>query len=106
MKQYLGAAVVRRPSLPLTARDEEDLALLRSGPERRAHLARLSGEDVAAGDISESALLHAVLQAGLAAIQEAAEEAGYAQLAREQADGADGRRAEARRRTPTWAHEQ
>ncbi len=100
------AAAVRRPSLPLTEDDERDLASLRTSPLQRAVLERLSGEPVAAAEMSESALLHAVFEAGLGAVRAASEEAGYAQLALEMADEAKGHRSAARRRRPSWAHEE
>ncbi|HSF26041.1 MAG TPA: hypothetical protein VLC50_00840 [Actinomycetes bacterium] len=104
MTVRLRAAVVRRPSLPLTERDEQELAALR---EHRTHLhvlEQLSGVPVTGGT-SEAALLHAVFQAGLAAVREAAEEAGYAEIAAASADRAPEARAAARRRRPTWADE-
>jgi hypothetical protein len=51
-------------------------------------------------------MLHAVFEVGLATIRSAVEEACYAQLAAEQASAAAQSRAEARRRTPAWAHEE
>lgn len=100
------AAAVRRPSLPLTERDERDLALLRASAPRREALSRLTGEPVTRPDLSEATLLHAVFEAGLAAVREATEEAGYAELAAQQGAEQAERRAEARRRRPAWADEQ
>ena len=96
---------VRRPSVPLTERDERDLGLLRSSGPHREALGRLSGEPIAGADVSEAVLLHAVLEAGLAAVRAATEEAGYAELATQQTAEAAVRRAEARRRRPVWADE-
>lgn len=72
---------VRRSPLPLTDDDLADLARLRTaGPERDA-LAQLAPDELPDGQLTESALLHAVFEAGLRAIREAAEEQGYAELA-------------------------
>src|SRR5690348_12282129 len=100
------AGVVRRPSLPLTEQDERDLKRLRESELHREALARLSGTPEVTTAVSESALLHAVFEAGLAAVREASEEAGYAQLAVEMDLEAKHRRADARRRRPSWAHEE
>lgn len=105
MTTRLRAAVVRRPSLPLTQRDEHDLGLLRESAPHRAALRRLSGEGDLGGDVSEATLLHAVFEAGLAAVREAAEEAGYAELAAQQASESGERKAQSRRRRPAWADE-
>jgi hypothetical protein len=97
--------VVRRPSLPLTERDERELALLRSSAAHREALDRLTALEAAAAELSESALLHAVFDVGLRAIRDEIEESGYALLAAEQGDASTSHRAEARRRPPAWAHE-
>ena len=100
------ASVVRRPSLPLTEQDERDLARLRESALHREALARLSGAPEVTQEVSESALLHAVFEAGLAAVREASEEAGYAQLAVEIENETKSHRAAARRRRPSWVHEE
>ncbi len=105
MTQRLAARVVRRPSLPLTETDERELSLLRGSSAHRDALSRLSGEDVGSEQLSESAILHATLLAGLAAVRELAQEEGYAALAAEQADETRQRREEARRRPPSWVDE-
>jgi hypothetical protein len=105
MTTRMRARIVRRPSLPLTERDERDLALLSSSPGHREALERLSGLETPSA-VSEASMLHAVFEVGLAAIRSAVEEASYAQLAAEQAGAAAQHRAEARRRTPSWAHEE
>lgn len=102
----MSAKVVRRPSLPLTERDERALAVLSTSRAHRDALARMSDIEDATAEISESALLHAVFEIGMAAIRDAVEEAGYAAVAAAQADDAAGRRQEARRRASAWAHEQ
>ncbi len=98
--------IVRRPSLPLTAADEQQLQGLRESPESQAALEQLTGASVAdPAEISEAALLHAIFKAGLRAVRHYAEEAGYAQLAEQNAADDERRRSEARRREPSWAGE-
>lgn len=103
MATRLRADITRRPSIPLTARDEVDLAALRASPAYRQALADLTGT-AATGDLTEAALLHAVLEAGFQSIRSVAEEAGYAAIASHQA-AMEEQRATARRRKPTWADE-
>ena len=104
MTTRLRETAVRRPSLPLSANDERDLALLRTSAAHREALEQLSGEKVLHGTVSEAALLHAVFEAGLTAVREAAEDAGYAQLAAELTTHPVAK-ATARRRRPDWADE-
>ena len=68
----IGVRGTRRLSLPLTAKDQADLDLIRSTPER---LGSLPGNIDASS--SDAALVHAVFEAGLAQIREAAETAGF-----------------------------
>jgi hypothetical protein len=96
-------AVVRRAQLPLTQRDLDDLAALHAPTPQRAALVRLVPEGIA-DQISESALLHALLELALARVREETEAAGYAELARLQDD--DARRRVARRRKPGWADDE
>lgn len=91
-----------RKSLPLSSRDLRDLTALRRSPAHRAVLADLAGTPVSEAS-SEAALLHAVWEAGLQAVRERVEDAGYAELAAER-DTAT-LKAVARRRRPTWADE-
>ena len=79
--------------------------MLRASDDHRAALERLSGAVLGGGSISEAALLHAVFEAGLKAVGEAAEAAGYAELAAQRADGSADARRLARRRIPDWAGE-
>lgn len=98
--------VVRRPSLPLTAQDESDLALLRSSPPYRRALAQLSPSAPSPVEqVSESVLLHAVFQAGLCVVLANAEDEGYAELASQNAEPSAPRRRMSRRRPPAWAAE-
>jgi len=98
MNLRLGDRVTRRTALSLTDRDEADLARLRESPARE-HLG------LPEGNVSESALLHAVFAAGIRALEDAEEEAGYAELAVIEAATADIDRAVARRRRPERADE-
>ena len=91
-----------RKSLPLSARDVEDISQMRSSITHRAALARLAGTEVT-DQTSEAGFLHAVLEAGIRAVQEQAEEEGYAHMAAESETSE--RRAVARRRRPSWADE-
>lgn len=93
---------VARKSLPLTAKDVEDLDRLRASAPHRAALGERAGISFDAGD-SEASLLHSVLVAGLRAVSEEVEAAGYAEVAAEQ--NLAERKASARRRTPAWADE-
>lgn len=91
-----------RKSLPLSERDLRDLAVLRGSTAHRAALSRLAHSEVTEAS-SEAAMLHAVLEAGIKAVQELVESEGYAQIAAE--DAAEERQAVARRRRPSWADE-
>ena len=101
MASRMSQTVTRRPSLPLTAADEADLALVKQSLPYQRALARLSGLPDGV-EITESVLLHAVFQAGLAAVKQLAEADGYERLA--VADDA-ARRQLSRRRLPAWADE-
>lgn len=91
----------KRKSLPLTSRDLEDLARIRSSVAHRAALADLVDSQVDEG-ASEASVLQAVFEAGLRAVRDRVEAAGYAQMAADM--DAAARRASARRR-PAWADE-
>lgn len=108
MVTRLQARVTRRSSLPLTEQDDLTLTRIRTVETYRAALHALSaptGGDVPASELSEAALLHAVFEAGLDAVRLGAQEAGYTLLAQERAASAAERRAESRRRPPSWADE-
>jgi hypothetical protein len=106
MSARLNEPTERRTALPLTARDLADLARLREpGPEREA-LRVLAPMVPATEELSEAFLCHALLEAGLRAVRDTAEEIGYAQLAAQEA--ASGEAAERRliaARRPRWADE-
>lgn len=93
-----------RKSIPLTASDVRDLAAMRGSSEYRRALRELTGLDLDAG-ASEASYLHAVLEAGLKALRERAEDRGYAAIAVEQEESVEQRRRAARRRIPDWANE-
>jgi hypothetical protein len=104
MATRLNEPTGRRTALPLTARDETDLAKLREpGPERDA-LSSLAAA-LPEGDVSEALLVHAVFVAGLRAVREATEAASYEADAVDRHTRADADRAAARRRPPTWTDE-
>ena len=106
MSNRMTQAVVRRPSVPLTAKDEAELTLLRTSPTFRKALAHLAPSGPSALEtVSEAVLLHSVLEAGLAAIRAMAEADGYAEMAAQYAGQAEERRRMSRRRTPTWIDE-
>jgi hypothetical protein len=108
MATRLQARVTRRSSLPLTEQDDLALTRIRTSEIYRTALQALStpsGGVVPESELSEAALLHAVFEAGLDAIRLSAQEAGYALLAHERTASAPERRAESRRRPPSWADE-
>lgn len=105
MASRMNQTVVRRPSLPLTAADEADLALLKESPPYQQALSRLAGHDLAEGGVTESVLLHAVFEASLAAVRQLAESDGYGQVAAEYIAEESARRRLSRRRRPAWADE-
>ena len=105
MATRLQGRAVRRPSLPLTEADEHDLAELKDSPSLLQALSQMLDLDINLQSATEAAVLHAIFRAGLAHIRDAALEAGYAQLAAEQAEETAARRVLARRRRPTWADE-
>ncbi len=104
MARRIPQPVARRVSLPLTEQDERELARLRHDPTYRAVLASLAAADAEiTGDITESVLLHTLLRIGLTAVETAAQQAGYDELAADYQ--LDDRRRVARRRQPSWAGE-
>jgi hypothetical protein len=106
MGNRMSQAVVRRPSVPLTARDEAELTLLRTSPTFRRALEHLAPSGPSAVEsVSEAVLLHAVLEAGLAAVRAIAEADGYEQIAAQYAGQTEARRRMSRRRAPAWADE-
>ena len=78
--------------------------MLRGSSARRSALAQLAHTDVRE-NASEAQLLHAILEAGLRAIELRIEEESYAADAESQRSEDAERRAAARRRTPHWVNE-
>lgn len=72
--------MVRRGQVPLTQADLEALQEVVSQPSEREFLARHDFLP-AAGDVSESVVLHALVEVGIKAVREARDAAGYALLA-------------------------
>jgi hypothetical protein len=107
MAKRLRGRVVRRPSLPLTEQDERDLEVIRSTPAYlRALLDKVTpGEDVPADGLTESALIHAIFEAGLRTVRDDVQASAYAKWGDERARDTAARRQAARRRTPAWADE-
>jgi hypothetical protein len=106
MATRIQSPVVRRSSLPLTEQNEEDLSKVRSSSSYQRALEVLSGRKIVEADVSTSALLHAIFEAGMAAVQKEAEIAGYAEIALSQsAKVMKEHRVQSRRRRPTWAQE-
>lgn len=107
MATRITSPVQRRTSLPLTEQNERDIsALLESSSYQRA-LEELSGRRIIGQEVSTSALLHAVFEAGIYSVKAAAELDGYAQIA----DGVSQSnlqqlRDDARRRRPAWSIEE
>lgn len=97
--------VTRRSPLPLTERDEADLAKLRNPGPTRSALAELTPSTPTDGDLTEAMLLHAVFRAGMRAVQDAVEMMGYDQIAADYLAEDKERRLIARRRRPSWAGE-
>ena len=107
MTKRMNEPAIRRPSLPLTRNDIDDLEKIRTSSSERAALADLADVAILAEghSVAESVLLHAVFTAGLRAVREHAEAEGYRLLAEEyEAEQAE-RRAVARRRSPYWDQE-
>lgn len=65
---------IRRLPVPLTERDEADLALIRSSPEAQRAIGATEG-------MSDAALVHALVAYAASRAREVAEEAAYAALA-------------------------
>lgn len=105
MASRMSEPVVRRPSLPLAAVDEAELALLRESETHRRALALLAPTGPSPVEqVTEAVLLHAIFEAGLAAVRAQAEDEGYRQLAAD-AEPQSARRRMSRRRRPAWADE-
>jgi hypothetical protein len=91
----------------LTDENENDISTLLNSSFYQVALEGLSGVKIVGHDVSESALLHAIFEAGMSAVKESAELAGYAQIAAKQSKPTLAQdRKDARRRQPSWAEEE
>ncbi len=104
MTTRISQAVVRRPSLPLTERDETDLEVLKATPPK---LLTDLGLEVGT---SEASLLNSIYRAGMRSLTERIAELGYEQLAQQldaettEADTAV-RKARRRHQVDAWGSE-
>jgi hypothetical protein len=105
MGSSLEPAVVRSVLLPITESDEARLELLKSRAELSEALNQLIEVPLPAGPVSESALIHAVIEAGFGAARSLADEIAYAMIAVTPGETASQRQAEARRRQPSWVED-
>lgn len=107
MASRIKSPVQRRTSLPLTETNESDLSILLESSSYQSALEKLSGTKIVDQEISSSALLHAIFEAGMAAVKKTAELEGYAQIASGiTLSSTQQKRRDARRRRPTWADEE
>ena len=105
MASRIRATIASRKTLPLTEADLDVVDRLKTDGHYRNALARLNGQRPADLDnVSESVLLHALFQAGAAALRATEQDLGYQQLAEQYNVAVDQRKA--RRRVPAWADEQ
>jgi len=106
MATRITSPVQRRTSLPLTEANETDLSALLESSSYQLALEKLTGTKIVDQEMSSSALLHAIFEAGMAAVKKTAELEGYAQIAAEASlASTQQKRKESRRRRPTWADE-
>lgn len=106
MTTRITSPVQRRSSLPLTEANESDLSTLLESSSYQMALEKLTGTKIVDQEISSSALLHAIFEAGMAAVKKTAELEGYAQIASEiSVSSTQQKWKEVRRRRPTWADE-
>ena len=82
MATRFASPVVRRAQVPLTGDDLTALEQLCMDDISRGFLAAHQMIP-ATGEVSEAAFLHAVLQAGIKAVQDSRDELGYALLAKD-----------------------
>lgn len=107
MATRMNERAVRRPTLPLTERDERDLAAIRTAPEYQAAMATALGLDPSqTPDVTDSVVLHFIFTRGLESLQDEIEAAAYERLAEARRSTATTRKAIARRRRPAWADEE
>lgn len=107
MASRIKSPVQRRTSLPLTEKNESDLSLLLESSSYQSALEKLTGTKIVDQEISSSALLHAIFEAGMAAIKKTAELEGYARIASGISSAStQQKKKDSRRRRPTWANEE
>lgn len=80
MAARFASPVVRRGQVPLTQQDIEALQEVLSQPSEREFLASHNLVP-SAGEVSESVVLHALVEVGIKAVRDARDAAGYALLA-------------------------
>lgn len=105
MTDLLPDDTVTRKSVPLTQRDLDDIAKLRSDDAARAQLGAIARVATPDPTSSDAALLHAVLIAGLQAVRDRIDEASYEAEAADTEWWAEHRRI-TRRRRPSWAEDE
>lgn len=81
MATRFASPVVRRGQVPLTQDDLDALREVASGETARQVLADKWGLLPPTGEMTESAVLHALLEVGIMSLREARDEIGYAELA-------------------------
>ncbi|MDP1720225.1 MAG: hypothetical protein Q8L08_04405 [Candidatus Nanopelagicaceae bacterium] len=107
MAPRIQAPVVRRTSLPLTEQNERDLSKIRESPSYQIALEQLSGTRIVKVKMSEAALLHAIFEAGIAAVRQKAELASYAEIASSLSEvELKQHRDESRSRRPSWSEDE
>jgi hypothetical protein len=107
MKSRIQTPVLRRASLPLTQKNENDLRSLLESSSYQNALEELSGTKIADKALSSSAILHAIFEVGMTTLKQKAELDGYAEIASAQGKlEVRSHRKDARRRRPSWADEE
>lgn len=107
MVTRIKSPVQRRTSLPLTKRNESDISILLESSTYQRALEQLSGTKIIDQEVSTSALLHAIFEAGMSAVKSSAELEGYSQIAEGISKvNLQQQRKDARRRRPSWSEEE
>lgn len=107
MATRITSPVQRRTSLPLTKQNESDISILLESAAYQRALEQLSGTKIIDQEVSTSALLHAVFEAGMSAVKSSAEMEGYSQIAEGISKASlQQQRKDARRRRPSWSAEE
>ncbi|MBI3430069.1 MAG: hypothetical protein HY050_08480, partial [Actinobacteria bacterium] len=91
----------------LTEQNERDLSKIRESPSYQMALEQLSDIKIVYAKVTEAALLHAIFEAGIAAVWKKAEPVGYAEIASSLSEiELKQQRKDARRRRPSWSEEE